>query len=108
MGRKKINKEITEYILRLKKAINPKKVILFGSFARGEATEWSDIDILVVANFSKTSSNKRFDILYDLHEGLIKEHDIHAYGVTPKEFDDVKEWSILNDVKKEGIVLYKN
>lgn len=107
MGRKKINKEITEYILRLKKAINPKKVILFGSFARGEATEWSDIDILVVANFSKINSDKRFDILYDLHDGLVKEHDIHAYGITPKEFDDVKEWSILNDAKKEGIILYQ-
>lgn len=108
MGRKKINKEIKEYILRLKKAINPKKVILFGSFARGEPTEWSDIDILVVADFSNTNNNKRFDILYDLHEGLIKEHDIHAYGITPREFNDVKEWSILHDIKKEGIIIYKN
>ncbi len=107
MGRKKINEEIKEYILRLKKALDPEKVILFGSFARGEATEWSDIDLLVVARFSKTTFNKRFDILYDLHEGLVKEHDIHAYGITPREFDTIKQWSILTDVKKEGIVIYQ-
>ncbi|MEK9169956.1 MAG: nucleotidyltransferase domain-containing protein [Patescibacteria group bacterium] len=107
MGRKKINIEIKQYILRLKKALDPEKVILFGSFARGEATKWSDIDLLVVAHFPKTVSDKRFDILYDLHEGLVKEHDIHAYGITPREFDTIKHWSILADVKKEGIVLYQ-
>lgn len=108
MGRKKINKEIKQYILRLKKALNPEKVILFGSFARGEATKWSDIDLLVVARFSKTTSSKRFDILYDLHEGLVNEHDIHAYGITPYEFNNIKKWSILTDIKKEGIVVYSN
>ncbi len=108
MGRKKINKEIKQYIQRLKKVVNPEKVILFGSFARGEATKWSDIDLLVVAHFPKTSYDKRFDILYDLHEGLVKKHDIHAYGITPREFNDVKEWSILSDAKKEGIVIYQN
>lgn len=107
MGRKKINKEIKQYILRLKKAIDPEKVILFGSFARGEATKWSDIDLLVVAHFSKINFDKRFDVLYDLHDGLVKDHDIHTYGITPREFNSVKEWSILNDVKKEGIILYQ-
>jgi len=108
MGRKKINQEIKQYILRLKKAINLEKVILFGSFARGEATEWSDIDLLVVADFANINSNKRFDILYDLHDGLIKEHDIHAYGITSNEFEKIKQWSILFDAKKEGIVVYQN
>jgi len=107
MGRKKINKEIKQYVIRLKRALNPEKIVLFGSFARGDATKWSDIDLLVVADFPKINSNKRFDILYDLHEGLIKEHDIHAYGVTPQEFKSIKQWSILNDVKKEGFVLYQ-
>jgi len=107
MGRKKINKEIKQYILRLKKALDPEKIILFGSFARGEATKWSDIDLLVIARFFKTTSDKRFDILYDLHEGLVKEHDIHAYGITPHEFDTIKQWSILTDVKKEGIIIYQ-
>lgn len=33
---------------RLVAAIHPKKVILFGSYARGEATEFSDLDLMVV------------------------------------------------------------
>jgi predicted nucleotidyltransferase len=29
--------------------ISARRAILFGSFARGEATEWSDIDLVVIA-----------------------------------------------------------
>ena len=58
MGRKKINIEIKQYILRLKKALDPEKVILFGSFARGEATKWSDIDLLIIGSHNPLSLSK--------------------------------------------------
>jgi len=29
--------------------INAKKAVLFGSFARGDSREWSDIDLIVIA-----------------------------------------------------------
>ncbi len=35
---------------RLKKEYNAERVILFGSYARGEATEDSDIDLLIIAS----------------------------------------------------------
>jgi uncharacterized protein len=34
---------------RIAEALKPKQVILFGSYARGEATEDSDLDLMVVA-----------------------------------------------------------
>ncbi len=39
-------KKISE---RLKKNYNAEKVILFGSYARGEETEDSDVDLLVIS-----------------------------------------------------------
>lgn len=107
MDREKIKKELTTYIARVKKNIDPEKVILFGSFARGEATEWSDIDILVVSKFKGISAKRRFDTLYDLHADLIRNHDIHAYGVTPQEYENAKPWTIFSDIKREGVVLYQ-
>jgi len=49
-----VDQHIIEIIKRFLAAlpsngINPVAAVLFGSHARGEATEWSDIDVLVIA-----------------------------------------------------------
>jgi predicted nucleotidyltransferase len=40
--------EIHAAVARLAAALKPKKIILFGSYARGDATERSDLDLMVV------------------------------------------------------------
>ncbi|GAB1443582.1 nucleotidyltransferase domain-containing protein [Ignavibacteriales bacterium] len=39
---------IEQYIIKIKQSFNPKYVVLFGSYSRGEQKEFSDIDIAVV------------------------------------------------------------
>ncbi len=39
---------IQEAVERLRKAANPVRIILFGSYARGDMKETSDLDFLVV------------------------------------------------------------
>ena len=58
---------------RLKREYNAERVILFGSYARGEATEDSDVDILVIAPttekfFKRMATAKR--LIRDLRNGL--------------------------------------
>lgn len=43
-----VNDEIREIAARIQKALNPLKIYLFGSFARGDYTEDSEYDIYVV------------------------------------------------------------
>ena len=43
-------KTIQEAVERLVAAANPNKIILFGSYARGDATEDSDLDLMVIAH----------------------------------------------------------
>ena len=41
---------LEEVIGRLVERFDPEKIILFGSYARGEATDDSDVDLLIVAD----------------------------------------------------------
>lgn len=42
------SEQIQQAVDRLVKAANPSKVILFGSYARGDETEDSDLDLMVI------------------------------------------------------------
>ena len=45
---REINEQLHELVRRIVIAANPLRIILFGSFARGDAGSASDIDVLVV------------------------------------------------------------
>lgn len=80
----------------------PERILLFGSYANNRATDYSDVDILVVANrFNTISYEKRLDVLYDLTTDL--RPDFHVYGLTPKEYKRASPLTILGEIKKHGI-----
>ena len=55
-------KQIEEVGNRIAREFNPLRVILFGSYADGSATEDSDIDILVVMPFEGSAIDKSVEI----------------------------------------------
>lgn len=80
-----------------------KNIILFGSVARGEDTEDSDIDILIVSSHK----DELFDFVYDkIYEILIDNEElISAHFVDEEKFEKEKDFSFLSTVLKEGVVL---
>ena len=44
------DEEIMEFVSLVAEVVNPDRIILFGSYAYGEPTENSDIDLLVIKN----------------------------------------------------------
>jgi predicted nucleotidyltransferase len=70
-----ITKEITQSIKNL---LGDKldKVILYGSYARGDYDEYSDLDIMVLADIENDKSWLYRDKLYDTTSELALEHDI--------------------------------
>ena len=97
---------IDEMTERIVNAMNPIKIILFGSYARGEATKDSDVDLLVVV---PAIGNKRQDaisvrrILADLPVGK----DIIL--TTPEELErrSAVIGSVLHPALREGRILYE-
>jgi len=58
---------------RIKEKYNAQRVILFGSYARNEATEDSDVDILVIAPTKERFYERMATVLgfvRDLYQGL--------------------------------------
>ncbi len=82
-----------------------KKLILFGSKARGTSNRFSDIDLLVVVKNNGKKVSREAAIL--THEPIAKYMvEISPIVVEEKFF---KEWSpLLAHVKKDSIVLWTN
>ncbi len=51
-----IQKIVEDYIMRLSKQIPLQKVILFGSYAKGNTNKYSDIDLAVFSDYFKDMS----------------------------------------------------
>jgi len=76
------------------------KAILFGSYARGEATEESDIDI-VIDSQGRLLNMDFFGVLHDITELLGKRVDLI-------EIAEVRDDSpILREINERGVVLHE-
>jgi predicted nucleotidyltransferase len=101
----KENQAIKELVAGLKKVYgdNLSRVILYGSKARGEATEDSDIDILVVLKDIKNQSVEKMKIRQISWEICYK-YDLLLSVIVRSEQDYLrKDTPLLMNVEKEGI-----
>jgi predicted nucleotidyltransferase len=98
--------QIQRVAVQLGKAANASQVILFGSYARGEATEHSDVDLLVVAQ-SDLPRHKRAVGLYKQFRPYPFGMDIVVY--TPQEIREGKKSALtfVSTVLREGKTLYE-
>ncbi len=96
-------KKISER-LKEKEKYDANTVILFGSYARGEETEDSDIDLLVIAPskerfFDRIASTKR--LIRDLRDGL----PIAPSVLTPEEAEKRRKIGdqFITDILENGV-----
>ncbi|MEM0192801.1 MAG: nucleotidyltransferase domain-containing protein, partial [Candidatus Korarchaeum sp.] len=102
--------------LKAKLGDNLVSVVLFGSVARGEADEGSDIDLLVVLESSSGSFGRRFDVFKEIEKELITSEprvELRRRGLgalispVPLTREEViKHPPILLDILTDGIILY--
>lgn len=80
---KVINKGIKRFCKKVIKEIQPKCIILYGSLARGDFNERSDVDIIVISSKLPKNYYKRAELLYNMVETL---DPIEPLGFTPDEY----------------------
>jgi predicted nucleotidyltransferase len=98
--------QIEELIRKIAGELDPERIILFGSYADGEATEESDVDLLVVASTS-LSPGERFAEVRKLAADYPASFDIVVK--TPEEYERSRK--VVNHIvyfaDKYGRVLYE-
>jgi predicted nucleotidyltransferase len=97
--------EMDHLVSRIVDFYQPEMVILFGSYASGNAHEGSDLDILLVKQTTETPVNRAAGLRKALRDIFIP-MDILVY--TPLEIakDKERKFTFIHDVLKSGKVLY--
>ena len=100
-----------QYISEIKKIYGPhlQSIILYGSYARGDFKQDSDIDIMILLDISdlelKVYSQKLFYMTYDFN--LDNDLDIKPIAKSEAHF---KKWAenypFYANIRNEGVVLY--
>lgn len=99
--------EIKEKIYPIAKEYNVPRIYLFGSYARGEENENSDIDLVFEPKGSKaTGILKKFDFKDELERALNKEVDL----IRTDEFEDPLPYleRMTNYYFNERILIYED
>ncbi len=83
------------------------KGIVFGSFARGEPTRRSDVDLLLVQDTDKRFLDRYDGILSEITDS-VKGRDVDLLIYTPKELGYMSDRPFIRTALSEGIVIYES
>jgi predicted nucleotidyltransferase len=86
---------------------HPQKVILFGSYARGEATIDSDVDLMVVMESAAEWYKRSVPIRLAISEHWVEPMDIIVRSPQVFGLRQCEEGTLEYEAAREGVVLYE-
>ncbi len=97
---------IRESFAPVLKAGGAKKAIVFGSYARGDADQYSDLDLIIVAETERKWFD-RYEAFSGLYDVWRKGFDLLIY--TPREVADMlaEHRAFVEIALEEGVVIYE-
>lgn len=98
-----IRKRISEVLDRN----NVQKCILFGSYARNDASRRSDVDLLLIKSTSDRFLDRTRDLQYELSR-LLPGVDVDVICYTPEEVERMQSRKFIQSVLTEGKVIYEH
>lgn len=109
-----IQEKLNKIVERLK-PYEPEKIILYGSYARGDERSYSDIDLLII----KKTKKSYFERMHDIYKLLYKKEyylnpeefigGLAPVAYTPQEIEKALEEGnfFFRDILSEGKVIYE-
>ena len=107
-----VENAIQEFVNKVNELLGnrAKKIILYGSYARGDFNEGSDIDIMILTDLTDDEINQYRDKIVDIAYDIEWENNFDIY-LSPllKNLDKFNYWlealPFYMNVQKEGVVL---
>jgi predicted nucleotidyltransferase len=98
-------REIDTLIEQIVARIQPQRIIIFGSYAKGTATIKSDLDLFIIKE-TKLPMRNRADNLTPIFSNYLIPLDVHVY--TPEEVEAYgrEPLAFVSNVLKFGKVVY--
>ena len=109
---KNIQSLLTEYLVALQKIYGThlKSVILYGSYARGDFTPDSDVDIMILVDLTDQEMEQYADALSEVGFEYNVAYDIWMMPVV-KNIEHFRHWMaaypFYRNVEKEGVTVYE-
>jgi predicted nucleotidyltransferase len=101
-------KILEQYVENLRKRISVEKVILFGSYANGTATDRSDIDLAVITKELENDNLNLFDFYVAVGSAAWEvEPSIEAVTYAPEDFEHYERGSFVDEIIRTGKVIYE-
>lgn len=99
---------LPQAIERIVTALKPEKIILFGSYASGNPTHDSDVDLLVIMKTRKKRTERYLAVSSLLHP---RQFPVDIIVKTPREVDEAMKGGrdnsfFIREIVKKGKVLY--
>lgn len=98
--------EIRDRLAPHLKAAGAQRAIVFGSYARGDADEWSDLDLVIIAE-TELPFPDRFRAFRGVFDAYRRAMEVLVY--TPAEFAQMVEAEnpFIDQVLKDGVTIYE-
>jgi len=102
---KETNQIVKRFLNLIIEKFNLKKIIIFGSFARGDYHKGSDLDLVIVGEFKERFID-RIGKIIELNESDL---EIEAMVYTEEEFQKMiqERRPFIEQVLEEGMVVYE-
>ena len=86
----------------LQETFHPKTIVLFGSYAKGKQTNWSDFDLCIVSSAFEKKIKNPMNYLWSKRLA-VNDFTIEPVGFSPSDF--AEESPLISEIKKYGIMV---
>jgi uncharacterized protein len=102
---KLLRSELDRYLALLERHYQPEQVWLFGSFAHDEASEWSDLDLVIV----RETEQRFLDRIKEVMSLLKPKVGVDILVYTPDEFNKMSRQRtfVQSEVLHKGQLVYE-
>ena len=108
ISQQEMKKFVNDFIISLEKNnLQVRRVVLFGSYARGNPRDYSDIDLAVIADkFTDNRWKNQTKIARATESDQDYSYIIEPIGYSTKEYEQAERGSFLDEIKRTGKTIY--